>query len=144
MVGARPASRAEEKAALDRRQIVASVKNAAVFGAYRLRAVGGIVFAAASAFEARQHGDAEFSTAQSIPTLAWARVRAQASDHRQSSCALTLLVEPALAGWDRALFSIRNKIRRCSAERRWGWVAWDGKLIAVEGFGKCGGRGGFL
>ena len=120
MVGARPASRAEEKAALDRWQIVASVKNAAVFGAYGLRAVGEIVFAAASAFEVRQHGDAEFSTAQSTPTLAWARVRAQASDHRQSSCALTLLVVPALAGWDRALFSMRNKIRRCSAERRWG------------------------
>jgi len=50
------------------------------------------------AFEVRQHGDAEFSTAQSIPTLVWARVRAQASDHRQSSCALTLLAVPALAG----------------------------------------------
>ena len=61
MVGARPARRADEKRTLDRREIVAGVENAGVFGANGLRAIRGIVFAATGAFEVSQHADAEFS-----------------------------------------------------------------------------------
>ena len=38
-------------------EIVAGVENAGVFGADGLRTVRGIVFAAAGAFEMRQHAD---------------------------------------------------------------------------------------
>ena len=47
--------------ALDRGEIVARVEDAGIFGTDRLRTVGGIVFAAAGAFEVSQHADAEFS-----------------------------------------------------------------------------------
>ena len=60
-MGARPASRADENRRLIVGEIVAGVENAAVFAANRLRTVGGIVFAAASAFQMSQHADAEFS-----------------------------------------------------------------------------------
>src|SRR5207244_7347380 len=45
-------------------KIVTGVEDASVFGTDGLRAVGGIVFAATSAFEMSQHADAECSIAE--------------------------------------------------------------------------------